>query len=163
LPVKATIPQAEALQERDKPQDLVRLAAVAEQDGEVALIAEAEVAVEGLRRVEEAGGDARAVEGRRDLPGDVGDLPTPLKTSLPPAAIVASTARAVPMNSAPRPLEVSSRASHSMRMHCLALASAVFGAMAINAVVVGFRLGLSQREVPGKLAEPSDHSTPFAP
>src|ERR1017187_1136985 len=67
--------QAEALEHGQEPEDLVRLAAVAHEDRQVALVAEPEVPVKGLRGVEKAGGDAGAVEGRGDLSGDMGGFP----------------------------------------------------------------------------------------
>ena len=64
--------QAEPAQKGQKTQDFLGLAAVAQQDREVSLLAQAQVAVEGLGRVEKARGNSGAIEGGRDLLGDMG-------------------------------------------------------------------------------------------
>jgi hypothetical protein len=64
--------EAEALEQRDETENLLGLAAVAEQNCKIALGAQTEVTVERLGGIEKTGGDARAVEGGGDLLGDVG-------------------------------------------------------------------------------------------
>ena len=95
------------------------------------------------------------------LPAMCADLPTPLKISLPPAAIAASTARAVPTNSAPSPREVSRRASPSIRMQCLARARADFGAMGINACCCRFGFRFESPGETGKFRRPIRPFNPF--
>jgi len=63
LLVRATMVSSKRLQHGQQPQHLGALAAVAEQDGEIARRAQAEVAVQCLGGVEKTGDDARAVEG----------------------------------------------------------------------------------------------------
>jgi hypothetical protein len=66
--------EAEAFEQRHEAEDLVGLTAVAQQNGEIAFGAQAEIPVEGLRGIEETGGDAGAIEGGCDFLGDVGGL-----------------------------------------------------------------------------------------
>ncbi len=65
------------------------------------------------------------------LPATWADLPTPLKTSLPPRFATPSIARAVATNSDPSRREVATSASFSILMQRRARVSANFEARAI--------------------------------
>lgn len=64
--------ESEAAEAGDEAEDFLGLTAVAQEEHKVALVAEAEVAVEGLGGVEEAGGDTGAIKRADELVGDVG-------------------------------------------------------------------------------------------
>ena len=66
---------APQLDERDQDLDLRRLTAFREQDDEILVADDAQVAMDGIGGVHEHGGGPRRVHGRRDLLGDDGAFP----------------------------------------------------------------------------------------
>ena len=81
--MRATDGELEALQHGQQPQHLGALAAVAEQHGEIAGRAQAEIAVQRLGGVEKARGHAGAVEGAGEFLRDMRRLAHAAEDELP--------------------------------------------------------------------------------